>query len=786
MNLAIYNAKIASFREEVRELKKNILKRKIENVSDFNALFREVNSMISEYNALYYGFANPVNQEQFIKYMEGENDFLSTINNLTKILKEHHQKNGLFVEDYVIQKEWEHVKKIIEYNNCLVELRTIFPELSDFSNPKKIEYNDRFVYLNEKITKLELEKKEAENRIIELNKNTPKGEYKKDHEKIVKAQEEINQKGKEALRSIGYILETKDKNIETSTFSETVSIDKESIVIREEYLNSLPTITSKIEYVEAVLDNIERLPGKKVLKFKGSTETIAKSFRGRYLIYQQRLIKLKEQYEEEQKKFLRKIEEEHEAVALAEEEAREDKIELYIIGKNLQDIEEELFALGNEATPYINTNKVAIVASVHEEPFYVLKTKLEKFNKIFVEYKSLQKKYQKLANFLQIEPISTLEKWKIIEKEEKKCFEEIEFLKKQTETKETKSKINQLKNEIYKKNQSKEFALFVNIKNMLSTYYLNNNIRSFYEKIMKDPKKFLLSKDYANDEKRQIFMDLIAKTSEYIKKSQEKRAKDSKKPIKTKEIIENSFIELKRNLNLIPKTKKNVFKIKKNREANYKTKLAYTVCATATGCAFLLGLNVISYACNSTSSKKVFTANTKEFMTSNSSRISGSIEKDIKKVLNEENKQIQNVLKNTYSYTENELEDFKKEKIALEKVKKDVNQDNQKRNFDDLFTNKNGVYISQEDLLKEENKQPLYFSEDSLSTVKGIVYSYNGTSITIFEDDPEAKEKIKAIENHGAKQIGYVGTNLQAIGTGYEGFFANKDIQFVEEEGRSR
>ncbi len=180
MNLAIYNAKIASFREEVRELKKNILKRKIENVSDFNALFREVNSMISEYNALYYGFANPVNQEQFIKYMEGENDFLSTINNLTKILKEHHQKNGLFVEDYVIQKEWEHVKKIIEYNNCLVELRTIFPELSDFSNPKKIEYNDRFVYLNEKITKLELEKKEAENRIIELaNKNKLKKEKKR-------------------------------------------------------------------------------------------------------------------------------------------------------------------------------------------------------------------------------------------------------------------------------------------------------------------------------------------------------------------------------------------------------------------------------------------------------------------------------------------------------------------------------------------------------------------------------------------------------------------------------
>lgn len=874
MNEEIYNPKIVGFREKVQDKKEKVYENnlKMENISDFHSFFQEVKEIIEEYNSIFYSFANPVNQEQFINYMNEENDFISQLNKYMIRLNDHFSALGDKITDEEVQKCWKDVKTIISYENLLKQYDQSLN--SFFKSNYKAEFSQKNILdINDEIQLLEQEKQEADNRIMNLDKpsaisslkeqiqNMNQGKETADNqilevkasiqnvkisneisdseiqEKAKKVCQEIEQKGKEAIKALDCFFEMEDETIESS--KEDISVNEESISIDEEYLDTLSTLIAKIEYVQSVIANIENLPGRKVLKFKGSKETISKRYKGRYFAYCLKLKELVGEYEEEKQKEITAKREKNE---ILETFGKEKGREYYVLTKTLEEVETKLFSLGKEATSFINTRNVVAVASIHNEPFYVLKTKLDQFNKIFVEYKSLQKKLQQFAIENHIEIINTAEQWQEVEKKEKKWFDRIQFLKKQPENDILKKEINESRVLLYNSNRSKEYAMFANIKKALDAFPLKEQVRSFYENVIENPEELMKSKEYALDEKRQIFNELIQKTSQYVQEKKERlkenlkrnigKTKDFKmeEKVNSREILENKISKLKRYFHLIPENKKNVRVIKSSRDAKDKKRIAFAIGTAAVSCAFLTGMSVLS---NSASSiQKTFTANKVSFedsyMASNTNHLStlkkeGSatiqnyttsdyehtiIKETLPKnlsidsnrnyasLLREEKSDITtNRVKEIESYNTNQVQEDltyldkegpriivdakQQDKVSLNSIKKEPSKEAQEYfDFGDHFTKPEGiVYKTAEDAVEEKNPLSTYFSASSVSEVKGILFKYNGEIITVY-DEPTRN----ALINNGAEQVGVLGVNENSSTNDFEGFFNDEKIERMEEE----
>ena len=95
--------------------------------------------------------------------------------------------------------------------------------------------------------------------------------------------------------------------------------------------------------------------------------------------------------------------------------------------------------------------------------------------------------------------------------------------------------------------------------------------------------------------------------------------------------------------------------------------------------------------------------------------------------------------------------------------------------FGDTFKTDGPVYETAFDVAHQENEKMPYFDNESLHEIEGIVYEYNGEIITIKNTEKDAEATKTALENNGAKQVGFLTKNEHSHSSGYEGYFSNQD-----------
>lgn len=815
MNMEIYNKDVASLQFSLKNLERNILNGqiKMETIADFYDMNNKLEKLKNEYNSVYYNISNPVSQKQFRENLEHETNFLNIMLCMFNSLNHYHEVLG-FVENYEIEREWQDVKTILNYNNYIKKMRDTFKFGADIKTKNSGEYSDQFNFYNEKIHSLENSADEARNRIIELgNANeilpyTRQDTLEKTKEQVNEAQNRIALMSREAIKSLDRFFEKSESDEENIKDENIEGVKNNDYAVDINYLNTLNS-ASKITYLGKIIKNIELARGKKVtVKYNGSKKRVSSIYRAKYIKAVSLLNQTKKEFEEEKN------------VLLKDEKIDSGAINEYAsIYTNYKEVESDLFALRDEALPYLNTNKVIAVASFGKEPFYVLQTSLNKFNRVFVNYKKAQSDLKKCATKNNIEIIDSGEKLENLDVYEQKIFDEIYKLQQEMNYTENIEKVASLRKELYKLNKGKKYALFANLKVLFKSFALTNDLKTFLLEVAEKPEEFAKNNEYAIDEKKEYLSDCLNKIKLFSEKFKKKnQTEENKKP----NILEVQANKIKEVINKLPKNKKNVLKIKNIREPQNKKRFIYSVASVGVICAAGAGLLTLA---NSLNSREV--ASIKDDLASKSFNIIqenkldlgvdklniGVIDKKDEVVIvkdvvkkssttnniqeekqKEEVKTPSNVKKEVKVATVKDSVEPKKEVVKLtEPSLEDIDLETLEEAptymdiFDDSFKANDTIYQTAEDAYLKENPLTPYFDEDSIHNVEGVVYEYNGTVIKVMKNEVDAESKIKALENNNAILVGYLGSNEDSLDNGYEGYFSSDDVYFINnDEGRSR
>lgn len=798
MNVDIYNKRVASFQLKANELEKSILNGtlNIGNFVEFSKLYQQIKDMNEEFDFIYNSIPNSVTQSYLLKFLKNEKIFLTLITNLLNNLKHYHNVVR-YVDNYEIQQEWEYVKPILNYRYKVIQTNkqmedSFFRFVTPYSNHKTKFYN-RFINLNEEMKATKQATSNAINNIKKLGNaeekitETHNEIYEKDNVKIANAKDNINELSKEALKSIDALFNRLEveydmvvKDQETNNETENI-IRASDVELDEEYLKTLSK-ESGIEYLKSIIANIEKLPGKKAtIKFKGTKVRISSKYHSRWLKCQTMLNQYLLKYE-------KAIEEINEKRREAEEkQAKEEYANIYA---NFKDAEKKLFLLAYYAREYLNTNQVVAVASLNGEPLYILKKDLNRFNPIFMDYKKYQHEVDDCARKNNIEIIDSDKKLESLENLERKLYSDICELRNQGANIE---KIEELKSKLYNLNKGKKFALLANLKVVFkSSAFINlaNDIKTVLINVSENPEEFINSNEYATDEKRQILNNVINYLKEYIDNTKERRVEKKQEGKNySKEILKQHLSKIKRCFNLLPKNKKETFKIKDFHDAKNKIAMKKAVAYAAVPAGILLGVFLLSNTSNASSEKT-------------KSNIETNIENDLTNETNNSivnNSNLQELFKksaeqiksfsqetNKMSETQNETIENHKEVGTIDENKEENIYEQAYHDFGEPFTIESGaeIHTTAEDMANHINGKNPYFADDSIRFTQGIVYEYNGERITLWANDPDDVATKIAIENNGARQIGFVGENEKATTKGPEGFFQIDDTQFIERGGR--
>ena len=138
MNQEIYNKNVSSFKQNLKELEQNILDGtiKMETILDFNQFFREVGTILTEYEGLYNDMTSAVSKSQLLEYLEDENDFLVLLVSLLNKLEHYHHTIG-FVSNQEIASEWKDVQNVLKGKKVEKEVRHYFYQTSSMENTTK-------------------------------------------------------------------------------------------------------------------------------------------------------------------------------------------------------------------------------------------------------------------------------------------------------------------------------------------------------------------------------------------------------------------------------------------------------------------------------------------------------------------------------------------------------------------------------------------------------------------------------------------------------------------------
>lgn len=816
MNTDIYNERVASFQVSTKDLENDILKGslKMETSYHLDQLFSKIDRLWKEFESIYKNIENPVSQNQLLRNLEEEINFLTLLSNLINSLLHYRHVTGDFIDTPVLKNAWKDVCTILNFKNNMANyykgMENLFQKMSDIRVKNAELYNQEFFWFESK----EKEFDEAKNRIEEIGKaehriDPSNGAYQDDMRVISnKDSNSLNELSAKTMQSIDNFYKMIDVEYGIkSEFQEALdkNLDKEisDIQLDENYMNTL-SLPQQIKYVKLVIANIEAIGGKKTtVKYKGISKRISseKKCVSSWIKCQTKLRTLTNQYESEL------------SSALEDQKAKEEYASLY---EQFVAVEKRLFSLRENAKEFMNTNEVVAVATLNKEPFYVLKKSLNRFNEYFVAYKRLQKEMKNLAEKHDLGEIPTLSEIEDVEVHEAELYDQIHFLKNQKEkmnvgqnTDKINAEIKDLQSELYKLNRGKKFALFANLKVKFKSTQLSETISTYYAELAENPEKFVKSKEYSDKEKKHVLNDMVTRLKKIVD-TEEKKEESAKK----NNILVEQFCKVKRALNLLPKNSKNTFKIKKSRNAVNANEMGVRIASVS---ALLICVGTIFAL--ATSNKEVFAqekTNTfgvengieeDTFVAVSEQKYSeNSLSNNLHEIIKEkEDKAKLNVIGTVIAGEDEALKKLKEEKSNFEnpktedmqKIKAGITQEipsyesaleNVKMDyidFDDYFTSTDGnVYQTAVEASNEENPQSAYYGKESLREVEGIVYKYNDTIITVYENQPDAEATRTALINNGAEQVGVLGKNENTSTKGWEGYFNDEKIQLVlEDEG---
>ena len=468
---------------------------------------------------------------------------------------------------------------------------------------------------------------------------------------------------KEVIEAEAYIIEK--SSTEYNTMEVTTSSDRKKnyYTIDQEFYNKLPLITDKCKYIELIINNIEKVKGKKsFVTYCGVTKEISTKHVWRYRQYISLLTNLYKKYESEEKELIKQENERSNTDVCASQYAS------IIIA---------LFKLGFEALPLINhPDRVMTVTSIDGKELTILKSRLEKFEELTSKYEDLKKMTTFLDETSPFMTVQSVEKYQKIPERKREIFNKIRFFEQQKENEKIVEEINRLKKELYEWHMAEKFVIFTNMKAIFKTSGLPEQMSVFYTNIMSNVSGFSVSSKYTDEEKLQVLTDILLKLEEY-----EKRKEENKINLSLPLIVETSsnflkkmMVNVKQILSALPGKNKQHVKIIKIRKEKNKNRLLESIknqagyMAASIGMTVFAGLSsfVSSYEINkSIGPKKESVPTIKEEPT----EMDDVIEKIYQRV--EETKESEGIV--TYDYNGILLEldasapDFKDKKMALER-----------------------------------------------------------------------------------------------------------------------
>ncbi len=795
MNEDVYNYKVASYKQKLNDLEKNILNGtiNIETKKDFEEFFINVKDLFEEGKKIYKNLVNPVSMANYELYLQNENEFMILLKSLLDILNKYH-KNISFVSKEELHEEWFNLKIIINYNKIKKKLANIIKLLS---NPRteNIGLHEGFLALEKELEYTESEANDAGEYFYSKS-----NDY---HEKLIGC-------SIESLEAIDYLIDKVDTLSNKEFYEKVLSepIKENDIKVDETYLETLNPVTAKIDYLKMVLGNIEGLPGRKVsVKYKGKEKRISKykSNVSNWLNCQNLIDKYEIQYK-------------NEIDALTKDEIDNESKETYAkLYLGLNEVDDKMYALGEEAQKVKNTNQVVTVTTINKSPFYVRKDKLNVFNNIFVMSKRLQNEKKAFSEKHNIEEINSEDDYTKLQAWKRNIFDRLNFLKDKSDSEQ---EVANLKQDLTKVKKSENLAIFANIQILLKKLNISDEEKKLFSKVFEKPEEFIKSGIYNLSAKKAILSKIISTYPSEVKskienelyntlgnpKEEIKTTRAIKKENRIKAVLEKQISRVRRAFNTLPKKLENVKKIINLKEPINSKKIALGVYSTAAVSAAFVGINVLLNNSNGLDHTNAFGIENSvdDTFSSNSSirNVKEAVKKETKQAVNvvssyfnEENSTIYD-LNNIFSLKDSnqalsnnnqtnlEINEIEKEK----ENEKESNIDNKDyHNFGDRFMAKDSeVFMKADDALKKENAYKPYFGNETYRTIEGISYEYNGEVITIFSDEPDAEAKKVALENNGAVEISYVSSNENSSELGYEGFFAEDNVVFENEiEGRT-
>lgn len=827
MNEDIYNPRVANLVQEISKLEKEVLDGtyKMETTFHLDLLYEKINALWKEYESIYNEIENPTSKNSLVSYLNDETEFLKLLTSFVNNLEHYRHLAGDFIETSLLENVWNDVKIVLDCNNELKYyqkgLYSLHKKIRDAKSNKAnntniieknmdndVLFNQEVIYFDSQMQAVLNEKQEAMNRIEEVGNATERisNDYQKDNEKIKTLSEAMKKTLKDAIPAIDRLYAVADgKMIDYEVQAEDFNEEnRKDILVDEEYLKTL-SLVEQMEYIKLVMQNIINSKGKKRrVKYNGEIVSIPEKYYGKWLKCQTKMKQCIRQYEKEI--VNPQMEEQN------EERNKEEYANLY---SEFQQVNDRLMSLTANAKNYINTNQVVAVASLNKEPLYVLKTSLNRFNTYFVEYKRLQKELLRFSerNNLKVPTIESIENVEVAEKE---IYNQIYLLKNEVVKEESLDedssalnvKIKQLMKQLYQMNKGKRFAIFANLKVLFKSTLLAEDISTFYAEVVENPEYLLKSKKYTDKEKESILKDIYERMNRYFTnaKDQVDKMKNTRKEhtLKIKNILVEQVSKVKRGMHMLPKTPKKTFKIGAIRDAKNNKGIADAVGALAVACASMGILGLM----NMDSSKEIIPNKNIEFtmddevyaynhavvnsidITSQTSSMALEDKylehaevKNLKELFKEQEKPKTNVSPKIEQPKVQAVSEV--EIVTPKEADIPTYENNETEKYVDFgatfTTNETEVYQNYLDAAKEENVLKSSKPLDTVRTVDGITYEYNGEYIFISQEQEDAEAIQNALEANGAKQVSYRGANEN----GWEGYFADENVTFIN-EGRGR
>lgn len=760
MDTNIYNEEVMSLKTKIDDLEEDIIKgrKKVETLDDFNEMFQKTQNLIDVYNYVYYNLPTNVSREKLLSVFERENNFLELFFNYLTILKQYHDLFH-FMSKEEIKLEWEKMRIVLTSNQF------INGGMYDIVSPKNKKGEAEDFHRLDKLS-------EANENAISYIENLGNATERVLDEELIS----FNKETQETLDVIDYFIERLDDIKENSVQKGDllkIAARKEDISVNNVYLNSLFFYEEKKSYLNLILANIEKLPGRKMtVKYNGNKKRISKQYASYWLNCNSKLKEIEregeirlQKYEEKYQDLLKKVEEKKEYEKLTSQ---------------FQNTEEELFSIRAKANQYLNTNDVIAVATFKGEPFYALRKDLNDFNRDFMKYKKCQHDLLDFAKKNDIEITANIEK---LESAEQKTYQEIKLLESREKLPENMVKLKSLKEQFSKIYRSKVFATYNEIKMMFEKLAIPEEKSEFLTDILENPFKFLYDKEHTNEDKRNTFSSILINIEDHIKKCKEQKLERFSE--KSTSIIEKVKRQVNRCVQLLPSKNKKSFKIFNIRNAKNKQKVVRLVLASATATAITCGIfastneTTIIRENNKSVDETILSSLDKSTLSFNTlEEINDSLENDVTSIKDASFME-KATIDNVESLFKEKEEPKSRPTPAPIITPKEIHQE-EKTNYKlgDIVTLEEDALVYTDYLKgadKEDGKTP-YFDADTLKTITGIAYEYNGAVVFLSQED-----EIKAIEANGGRQVDVRVTNELGTGPGEEGFYSVEDLHAAEQ-----